>query len=553
MRPTTRRWLYLVIGAALLALSSRWVEPLNAMRTEHQLVAAPIEQIAAPDKALPILMAVGRAPLVDYLWIRATKLKEQGRYFDALQLSELICALQPRFASVWAFNAWNMAYNISVTCESAEERWRWVKNGLSLLRDRGIPANPHNTQLYREMAWIYFHKVADFMDEKHWYYKSQFALMMEDILGPGGECDWEALAAAPAEWSALAGDSEVQSLVAECRQWGHDITRDGVLLGLLNQKMEAEQFERAPDEPPPVWSVLDDPQRRSAIKKVEYYWRSKRLREEMKLDPKRVLELRKEFGPIDFRLGEAHALYWADMGMNLGSEKAVRLDPDKLNTNRIMLYSLQTMYRRGRLIMSPDARLGAPPMLMPDMRFFPALFELALKESARWQRNDPDKSDPIADDFESGFLNFMRDAVVRYYESGDEANARHYFDWLREHYPHADFERGLEPFVFRTIMGELQVLTVAQAMGQINSHIDRALRFFAYSRDRDGLTALTTARWVHTQYNKDAARRANMPPFDEMVKERTSVAREFLPPEAHARLEARLNRARASATRPANP
>ena len=52
---------------------------------------------------------------------------------------------------------------------------------------------------------------------------------------------------------------------------------------------------------------------------------------------------------------------------------------------------------------------------------------------------------------------------------------------------------------------------------------------------------------------KDAARRANMPPFDEMVKERTSVAREFLPPEAHARLEARLNRARASATRPANP
>ena len=31
--------------------------------------------------------------------------------------------------------------------------------------------------------WILFHKVGDYMDEWHYYYKTQFAIQMEDILG----------------------------------------------------------------------------------------------------------------------------------------------------------------------------------------------------------------------------------------------------------------------------------------------------------------------------------------------------------------------------------
>ena len=38
-------------------------------------------------------------------------------------------------------------------------------DGYELIRDRGIPINPNNTQLYRELAWILFHKVGDFMDD----------------------------------------------------------------------------------------------------------------------------------------------------------------------------------------------------------------------------------------------------------------------------------------------------------------------------------------------------------------------------------------------------
>src|SRR5262249_28648188 len=145
-----RRWLYFVVAIGLIAGSGTRLAPIDAMRSDYKLASVPVDRASAPKYTLPLMMAGLRALAIDVAWLRAVKLKEDGRYFDAYQLSRWICTLEPRFASVWAFNAWNMAYNISVTHKSYEERWRWVQNGYTLLRDEGIPNNPTNTQLYRE-------------------------------------------------------------------------------------------------------------------------------------------------------------------------------------------------------------------------------------------------------------------------------------------------------------------------------------------------------------------------------------------------------------------
>ena len=63
------------------------------------------------------------------------------------------------------------------------ERWRWVKRGLELLRDRGIRHNRRAAQLYRELAWIYLHKIAGSSDVAHRHYKRRLAIEMEDTLG----------------------------------------------------------------------------------------------------------------------------------------------------------------------------------------------------------------------------------------------------------------------------------------------------------------------------------------------------------------------------------
>ena len=69
------------------------------------------------------------------------------KFFEAAQLADWITDLEPHFAQVWVFQAWNMAYNISVKFkENApgdySDRWRWVQRGIDLLRDEGLRYNP---------------------------------------------------------------------------------------------------------------------------------------------------------------------------------------------------------------------------------------------------------------------------------------------------------------------------------------------------------------------------------------------------------------------------
>jgi len=58
--------------------------------------------VNAPPSLAFASVALGafRGLLVDILWMRADKLKEDGQFFDAKQLAEWITVLQPRFAAV---------------------------------------------------------------------------------------------------------------------------------------------------------------------------------------------------------------------------------------------------------------------------------------------------------------------------------------------------------------------------------------------------------------------------------------------------------------------
>ena len=59
-----------------------------------------------------------------------------------------------------------------------EDRVRWVAHGIALLRDRGIPANPHNARLYRDLAWFFQHKIGGDDDSAHLAYKLVLATGM---------------------------------------------------------------------------------------------------------------------------------------------------------------------------------------------------------------------------------------------------------------------------------------------------------------------------------------------------------------------------------------
>ncbi len=124
-----------------------------------------------------------RGIAADSLWYRLEMLKRDGKYFEADTLSRWIVTLQPRFPRVWQFMAWNMAYNISVETHTPEERWSWVNKGIRLLREEGIPYNPHAFLLYNELSWHFFHKLGKNTDDMHLYYKYRLAMEWEEVLG----------------------------------------------------------------------------------------------------------------------------------------------------------------------------------------------------------------------------------------------------------------------------------------------------------------------------------------------------------------------------------
>ncbi len=125
-----------------------------------------------------------RGLAADALWYRLEMLKRDGEFYEADTTSRMITILQPRYPQVWAFMAWNMAYNISVETHTPDERWDWVNKGVRLLREEGIPYNPKSIRLYKELGWIFFHKIGQRSDDMHLYYKYRLAQEWDEVLGP---------------------------------------------------------------------------------------------------------------------------------------------------------------------------------------------------------------------------------------------------------------------------------------------------------------------------------------------------------------------------------
>ncbi len=167
------------------------LESANVQRADLQLTYNPdvTENMPADMALLYASLGSFRGLAINYLWMRATELKEAGKFYEAMELSRMITKLNPRFTEVWVFHSWNMAFNISVATHTERERWMWVRAGLELLRDEGIPANPKATGLYRQLAWTYMFKVGGFTDDMHWYYKRQLARHWHELLGapPAGD------------------------------------------------------------------------------------------------------------------------------------------------------------------------------------------------------------------------------------------------------------------------------------------------------------------------------------------------------------------------------
>ena len=143
-----------------------------------------------------------RGIISEVLWIRATTLQEEGRYFELVQLADWITALDPRAAEAWVFNAWNLSYNVPAMLPDHRSRLNWVRAGIDLLKDKAIPANPDNPRLYRELGWLYQNKVGSDDDPAASLYKLALAKEFSDrdaVIGTDADAKLDAATVAEIE------------------------------------------------------------------------------------------------------------------------------------------------------------------------------------------------------------------------------------------------------------------------------------------------------------------------------------------------------------------
>lgn len=173
------------LALVFLLLAGNRNDVLRETRREQHLQAVPPED-TTPLVALTTVAFGGfRGLVADALWVRANRMQEEGQFFELVQLAKWITQLEPRVPEVWSFQAWNLAYNISVLFPEPEDRWRWVRHGIDLLRREGLTHNPASASLHWDLGWMYQHKVGMAFDDAHLVYKRKLAAQVESLLPDG--------------------------------------------------------------------------------------------------------------------------------------------------------------------------------------------------------------------------------------------------------------------------------------------------------------------------------------------------------------------------------
>lgn len=451
-----------VLVACLLASGTLAVGLTSSVGRNKLGYADRAEDGDPPQVALGIAMGAFRGLFVNVLWIRANNLKEAGRYHEAMDLASAITKLQPRFPQVWAFHAWNMAYNISVTTQTRSERWMWVQKGIALMRDEGIPANPNDMVLHKELAWIFLHKIQGYTDDANQYYKRQLAGEWTVVLGPppvsdmrNSEistkryADWmRSFAEAPDTMEALEKLNPAAKTLADRLRDEIGLRPDRQLLqryemlriiggssqrGFLDQAMDPAQKA--------MLALMEDREYADAWTDLLRHIRRRVLIDEYHMEPDRMVRYTERYGPIDWRHPAAHSLYWSVRGVENATLRRTRLnerDFDLLNTDRVVVQSLQELWRSGEIYfdflgyaMDPGAA-SSFYMTVPNVHFIPTYEqELGRAFERSWADGDERVYRPMA----AGYENFMKDAIRFLYRRGQVELASEYLRKLAT-WPH---------------------------------------------------------------------------------------------------------------------
>lgn len=251
----------------------------------------------------------------------------------------------------------------------------------------------------------------------------------------------------------------------------------------------------------PDFSTLLDP------KTPEDKQRVRTLADKYKMDPAAMQQVDERYGPLDWRLPESSAIYWAFVGLQKSNPK------DLTTLRRVIYQSLQMATIRGRMWFV-QTQEGEVLRMAPNL-------DLAEKASAAYLQMIAE-DEAMRSSFQNAHKAFLRELVFLFYSYSRLTEADHWMAMLKQNYPdEVPAEFTTEEFALRRLAANLVNFNQSQMKGLIEALITQAYVSLATDDDAHSNGTLAMAKKLWENYEKRVQRtqqRLGLPPLGEMIQ-----------------------------------
>lgn len=217
------------------------------------------------------------------------------------------------------------------------------------------------------------------------------------------------------------------------------------------------------------------------------------LRDTLKMDPSLMKKADELYGPMEWRLPEATAVYWAMVGLENADGK------DLLTLRRVIYQCLHMNVMRGRIVaVYPDGTLT----------FGPDLSKVAPAHDGylRMRSEESEKKSAI----ENAHKNFLREAVYLLYTHNRITEADRWMTTLKELYPDAvEKDVTAEQFALKRMTTNISDLNHNRTKALIEGFVSQHFLNLAIDNDERAEGLIRMARQVWDFYTSNTSRRGD--------------------------------------------
>lgn len=133
-------------------------------RARHEIVQASLGEIDPTSETIRLASFGMRGVGAYLLWLDATDHFKKKDWTSLSATLNQLTKLQPNFISVWSYQSWNLAYNVSAEWDLYKDKYSWIIRGLKFIEE-GTNYNTNHPKLLQDWGRYTAQKIG-IADEK---------------------------------------------------------------------------------------------------------------------------------------------------------------------------------------------------------------------------------------------------------------------------------------------------------------------------------------------------------------------------------------------------